>query len=48
MKEEKYFLVSGDRINMEVMIDPSVKEDFKKLMGWTEGQWNFNTCKRVV
>ena len=46
--EEKYYLVSGGVINQEVTIDPSAKEDFKKMMGWTEGQWNFNTCKRIL
>ena len=44
----KYCLVSNGVINQEITIDPSAKEDFKKMMSWTEGQWKFNTCKRFI
>lgn len=40
----KLFNYKGEEIK-GVTIDESAKEDFKKMMDWTEKEWYFHTMK---
>ena len=44
-----YYLVDKDgKLNLNFHISPEAKEDFKKLMNWSEGTWKYNTVLRYV
>ena len=45
MKKE-YLLITKKNIVIPVIIQEEAKEDFKKLMGWSENKFKKNTCRK--
>ena len=47
MKRE-YWLIGVNNVVLPITIQEEVKEDFKKMMGWSEKKFKKHTCVKFI